>query len=255
MPVRERLSSRAFLFLLPHRPLLTLVGRACRCELKRAQTFNTPRRTARAHAARVRRPTVCILYWRLFDSTFNGVFVGDGDSIVFGQGTTTNYTNNLSLTRGPWKIYNLGISGETVQTMLARAPTAVDPLFQPGLRNVVAIEGGQNDFTAGRTPAQVFTDLQSYCTARRAVGWQCVVWTKLSSRDFDASGQNAALTALILGSPSSFDGTADYSGTQLGCNGCWSTSGLFQTDGTHPIALGITSIEAPVASTTVNALP
>jgi hypothetical protein len=138
--------------------------------------------------------------------------------------------------------------------MYANAPTTVDPHRQPGGRNVVIVWGGTNDIAVnGSTPAMVYAIMTSYIAARHAKGWQVVVPTMISREGFES--QKNAYNALILANTAGADGIADFTGTQLGCGGCWSTSGLFQGDGVHPNQTGITTVEAPVISAAVNALP
>lgn len=187
--------------------------------------------------------------------------LADGDSITVGQenggsSPPTPYTNYIGtyLTGPGWTVKNIGIGGETLATMLANAPTNVDPFIIPGTgTNVVVIWGGTNDFSEnGASVSSVYANLTSYIAARHAVGWKVVVPTMISRDNLDS--QKNAYNALIKANTAGADGIADFTGTTLGCDGCYSNTMWFQ-DGTHPTLLGITTIEAPIIGAAVNAIP
>jgi len=180
--------------------------------------------------------------------------VADGDSITFGQGATTPYTGLLSLNGGPWSIINDGISGELLATMVANAPTKIDPLYanREGA-NIVVIWGGTNDFDQSATAADVYYDYVTYCLARHAAGWKVIVATKLSAQGQEADKD--ALNPLILANSSGcFDAIADFTGTPLGVDGGYANTTWFQSDGVHPTQAGITTYEAPIISAAINSL-
>lgn len=151
-----------------------------------------------------------------------------------------------------WLFINLGVSGETLATMLANAPTAVDPLYTHGVKDLVVIWGGTNDLDDGSTVASVYANLTSYVAARHAVGWKVIVPTMLSRIGLDT--QKNAFNALILANSAGADGIADFTGTPLGCDGCYANTTWFQSDGVHPTALGVTTYESPVISKATNVL-
>jgi lysophospholipase L1-like esterase len=179
------------------------------------------------------------------------VLVADGDSITVGAGTPTPYSKQLTLTHS-YLIFNTAVTGETLTTMYANAPTVVDPLFGTR-RSVVVIWGGTNDLGDGTTAAVVYSTMQNYCAARQAKGWRCVIATMLSRVSLDARKND--LNNLIEANHSWADGLADFTGTALGCDGCYANSTYFQADGIHPVESAISSIEAPTISAAVNALP
>jgi lysophospholipase L1-like esterase len=180
------------------------------------------------------------------------VFVADGDSITEGFGAATPYTAHVSLT-GRWDVINVAIPGMTVATALVNAPTAVDPSFFPGVTNVDVAWLGTNDIANnGTTPDATYAMLTSYVAARHAKGWTVILPTMISREGFDT--QKNAYNALILANTAGADAIVDFTGTQLGCDGCWADS-LFQADGVHPNETGITTVEAPIIGTAVNAIP
>ncbi len=118
--------------------------------------------------------------------------VCDGDSLTFGyelsNPSTQSYPAQLGALLGSgWDWYNTGVSGEPIgpQTnnvgMIGSAPNSVDPLYRSSrAANVCIIWGGVNDLlgAAYATPvATVEASIQSYCAARRAIGWKVVVVT------------------------------------------------------------------------------
>lgn len=197
-----------------------------------------------------------LVIWCLIDTTvaWANQFVADGDSITAGKGAPPPYTSSLTLNhQADWIIFNLGVSGETLTTMIANAPQAVDTKFQAGNKNIVFIEGGQNDFIAGQTATQVYNSFVTYCSARRAVGWKCVPWTMISSQTVPTTFRNS-VNALLLADTTNFDGHVDLTGTVLGCDLCWQDTTWFQSDGVHPTQLGISTVEAPQVSAAANVI-
>jgi len=137
--------------------------------------------------------------------------------------------------------------------MLANAPANIDPLFNSSAAlNVVAIWGGINDLASSVTPATVYSDLQSYCSARHAVGWKCIVVTLPSNKFVDNT--RAQVNASLRANHSFADALVDFAGTPLDCTGCWSNTTWFQSDGIHPNEAGIQTYELPVFNAAVNGL-
>jgi hypothetical protein len=178
--------------------------------------------------------------------------VADGDSITAGFGVATPYTGLLALT-GVWDTVNLGVNSETLATMRANAPTNVDPRFRPlASANVVVIWGGTNDITEGQSPATVYANMVLYVSGRHAKGFKVIVPTMLSRQSWDT--QKNALNTLILANSADADGIVDFTGTVLGCDGCWANPANF-LDGTHPTQPSVTNIIAPKIGTAVNVIP
>lgn len=132
--------------------------------------------------------------------------------------------------------------------------------FQAGIPNVVGFWGGTNDFQqSGATVAAVYASLTSCVSQAHAAGAKALVATMLSrtgsnpiggeTLDADKNAYNALIFANVAGA----DGIVDFSGTPLGCDGCYANTTWF-TDGVHPTQLGITTYEAPIWSTAINGL-
>jgi lysophospholipase L1-like esterase len=110
--------------------------------------------------------------------------VFDGDSLTFGYGGMpyggfphgqdfpSQVVGSLP---AEGSYYNVGVGGETIATMLANAPTAVDPKLAAGRTNVCVLAGGSNDIFY--TDADPYANIVAYCQARRAAGWKMVVCT------------------------------------------------------------------------------
>jgi lysophospholipase L1-like esterase len=181
--------------------------------------------------------------------------VADGDSLTAGAGGETPYTDFLPIylrrSVPGWTITNLGIGGQTMTSMVANAAANVDPLFVAGEPNVVIVWGGSNDIAGGATATTVYNQYVTYCTARRAKGFKCIVATMIDRPSF--ATQKNALNALLLGDATHFDGVVNYTGTPLGCDGC-STNTTYFLDTIHPTQFSIATIEGPTAAAQTNTL-
>lgn len=109
----------------------------------------------------------------------------DGDSLTTGY-ACLNHSNFPGQTWGllgsDWKMYCVPVAGQTLNAMISDGVAEIDSKYNAGLaKNVVVCWAGLLDIDGGDTPAQALTDLNSYCTARRAAGWQVVVLTCLPS--------------------------------------------------------------------------
>ena len=112
-----------------------------------------------------------------------------GDSLTAGYNassglltaTGTTYPGVLARALGPaWRVTNIGTGGWPLGALIGEAPTRVDPLFDPTLKqNVLIIFGGTNDLGGGHKSAQTaFRDLITYCRARHvAHPWHILVVT------------------------------------------------------------------------------
>lgn len=145
--------------------------------------------------------------------------------------------------------------------MLTEFPTKTRAQFQAGIPNDVELWAGTNDFEqVGATVAAVYANITSYVSAVHAAGGKVIVGTMLSRTGSNPVGGETldadknALNALILANSAGADGEADFTGTLLGCDGCFANTTWF-TDGVHPTALGITTYEGPIWSAAINALP
>lgn len=144
--------------------------------------------------------------------------------------------------------------------MLTEFPTKTKYQFQGGIPNYVGLWAGTNDFQqAGATVATVYANLTFYVTAVHNAGGKVIVATMLSRTGSNPVGLETLDTdknnynALILANTAGADGIVDFTGTLLGCDGCYSNTTWF-TDGVHPTQAGITTYEVPLFSAAINAL-
>lgn len=187
-------------------------------------------------------------------------FVAVGDSITIGFNGKTPYTSLLTLNKSPFNVVNQGLGGETLATMLSEFSTKTVYQFIGGIPNYVGLWAGTNDFAnSGATVAGVYANLTSYVTAVHNAGGKVIVATMLSRTGTNPVGGETLDTdknnynALILANTAGADGIVDFTGTPLGCDGCYANTTWF-TDGVHPTQLGITTYEGPIWSTAINAL-
>ena len=122
---------------------------------------------------------------------------GENASVGLGTATGTTYPGVLAKTLGPaWRVTNIGTGGWPLGALIGEAPSKIDPLFDPHLKqNVLIVFGGTNDLGGGhKSAATAFGDLISYCRARHAAHpWRILVVTppvaaypRVYPADFDA---------------------------------------------------------------------
>jgi hypothetical protein len=177
----------------------------------------------------------------------------DGDSIIAANGNgstgTDPATSYLYLPTTPAYVANLGVpfkclgvpcaagGSGNIESMLTTGTSVVDTLFISGSKNIVVLFAGTNDiFTASRTPAQVYTDLTTYVTARHAVGWKVVVvpcLSRISSTAPVTDSNNAIYTSLIVANTAGADAVVVLP-IYLTAVGASQNTILFNTDQIHP---------------------
>jgi lysophospholipase L1-like esterase/regulation of enolase protein 1 (concanavalin A-like superfamily) len=161
------------------------------------------------------------------EQTITAQVICHGDSLTAGYNassglltaTGTTYPGVLARALGPkWRVTNIGTGGWPLGALIGEAPTKVDPLFDPTLKeNVLIVFGGTNDLGGGHKSAETaYGELISYCRARRAAHpWRILVVTppvaaypSVYPADFDA--QMVQYDALIRRNWHSFaDGIVD----------------------------------------------
>lgn len=115
----------------------------------------------------------------------NAVIVCDGNSVTYGFGSSDPATKSYpALLQGlaPFSyngatVYNFGVNSATTQDMIDDAATQIDPLYTPGVKNIlIALEVG-NDIYFNGDAAAAYTRYVSYCNARRAAGFKVIAVT------------------------------------------------------------------------------
>lgn len=176
-----------------------------------------------------------------------------GDSMTYGYASLTSYNTPLYFSY-PWqlnrlvenaKVINLGVSGQTTQTLTGTMTTTAVPLvdtttFQAG--NFVLVSSGTNDIQAGRTAAQAYADLATVCGAARSAGARVIIDTVLSRGTFSGGQESIrqSYNALVrAGWTAIADALVDLdANTVLGGVGTCTNTIYFDGDTTHLTALG-----------------
>ena len=120
---------------------------------------------------------------RIVAQTIN--FVAEGDSITLGSNASDiNSFSWFAQVRdglGPqWKMTNLGISGQTAGNMATNAASRASANYQSGMKNVMIVYAGINDFgLANSTAAQVATALATIHATWQAAGYSTIACTIL----------------------------------------------------------------------------
>lgn len=173
-------------------------------------------------------------------------FIADGDSLTQGTNASNPYTTALSL-NGTWNIGNIGIPGQTIQTMAGQVQNTVIPALAANAPNrVCVVWAGTNDVSTGTSAAQTLYYLQSYCNQVRAAGNKVIVCTMISRTGQDTNKNS--YNALIRANWHAFaDGLADLAANaNLGADGANTNSTYFGTDHIHLTATGYAIVTAIV---------
>ncbi len=179
--------------------------------------------------------------------------VSDGDSITAGFGGVKPYPGSITFS-SPWRVINVATFNQTLANDLANAPTAVDVWFRTGGKNLSVIWAGTNDISdSGTSPADTYALLVSYCNARKAKGFKCVVATMLSRVNNDA-GKNAYNALILANWPTFADGVVDFSGTPLGVDGGYANTTYFLNGGIHPNQFATDTIIDPAFQSVISGL-
>lgn len=146
----------------------------------------------------------------------------------------------------PVTSFNYGFSGKRLETMLTDAPSLVDNKYISGYKapQIVILWGGVNDFgDPARTPAQVYQDMKTYGTARKALGFKVIILSMLPSNyggfpiDYEVARQEVN-TSLRADFPTATAFTNIYTGGSyadvLVDNGNDSIIGIFNAPAINP---------------------
>jgi lysophospholipase L1-like esterase len=191
------------------------------------------------------------------------VFVTDGDSITEGFGSTLhqNYPRQVEpILNHPFRIYDVGIFGDTVVQQAANFPKAAAPLFNwsPNAQNVLSIFAGTNDINGGSTDVQTESALTAYVQQARAMapaGTKVICGTTLPRNTFSPQQETYRqnYNAFIRSGGPGCDAVADFAADPIMGNPSNVTNTAYFVDGTHPTSLGY-SLLAPILAKQANAL-
>jgi hypothetical protein len=204
----------------------------------------------------------------LAGANLNVVF--DGDSLISNTAAPADVDPPLSyiyLAKSPAYVTNAAVGAKclgigcpavnsgTVESMLATGTTVIDPLFVPGITNVLVFFGGGNDLDGGgRTPAQVYADLTTYVAARHAAGWKVVVATLVSRKATSSPAVDLKITlydSLVKANTAGADYVIVHPNWLIGLGASVNTT-MFNADQTHLTQFAQTSIMAPAYSAAIN---
>lgn len=150
----------------------------------------------------------------------NGKWGTVGDSLQSGFGGAVPWIVQASASWYPDRVavVNQGVAGQSVGpaatagTMTnATQLAAIDAIFNGALNyNIASIWGGANDIQAGRTAADIYTDLTTWFSGRHAVGFKtmCLCVVKMN-KPAPFLVTRAALNASILANAAGFDQVLD----------------------------------------------
>lgn len=97
----------------------------------------------------------------------------DGNSLTAGGWPATA---GSILGNGTVRVCNQGAVAFQTPTLASGAATFIDPWYSASrTRNIVTFQEGTNHIIAGASGATAYAAIESYCLARRAVGWKVVV--------------------------------------------------------------------------------
>lgn len=84
------------------------------------------------------------------------------------------------------------VSGSTTSQFISRAAAGIDAAAYSGFgtQQVCVVLGGVNDGRAGVSAATIWSNLQTYCTARRARGYKVLLCTEIDAQDASANANN-----------------------------------------------------------------
>jgi lysophospholipase L1-like esterase len=172
--------------------------------------------------------------------------VAHGDSLSMGYGLvagiqqTANYAAQArDLLGANWDIYDRGISGQTISDMIGNAATHVDILYQSSaLQNILLVQGGFNDAFQGASAATIQSRLQTYLTARQAVGWKIVIAplprSNFAGQPADYATTRATVNAWIAANTNFYDAYSDFTNdTRIGTTADTTNTNYFQADQIH----------------------
>jgi lysophospholipase L1-like esterase len=75
-----------------------------------------------------------------------------------------------------WSGIAVSETNETVQSMVTQYATEVQPYYNSGNnKNIFVVWGGTNDIAAGRTAAQIKSNLETLCNSAKAQGYKVVI--------------------------------------------------------------------------------
>lgn len=200
--------------------------------------------------------------------TFN--IVVHGNSLAIGYASASAYTMYNGITGATLAplasdYFNCSTSGIATATLLANAPSVIDPLYNTGIpaaRRVAILWEITNDLANNLyTDTVAYNNVKAWCQARKAVGWKVIVCTCLPRSNGGLTGNfetyrqsvNSQIRANAIGQGWA-DQIADMGGdATIGAAGASTNSTYYNADQIHLTSAGHT-IAATYITTALNAI-
>jgi hypothetical protein len=188
------------------------------------------------------------------------LMVFEGDSITAGISNDTpsvfGYTalNTYPGLTGYYYV-NVGVGGQTIDRAILDETYQVDTLYSVSRsRNIVVVLASINNSTAGDTPAQAYTKLQSLCQHYQGVGYTVIVSTLTTLTDGTQDAWRITLNGLITaGWATMASALVDYGSEPHMGSHTYASDTTYFLDGLHPTATGH-DLMARCVNTTVRGL-
>lgn len=104
------------------------------------------------------------------------VFDGNSHTVAWWSKMFRQLQYNHSGINDSTDYYNVGTSGITTTTMITRASTVTDVLYNNTYsKNILIYWECTNDILAGKTAQQTYNNAVTYCQARQAIGWKVII--------------------------------------------------------------------------------
>lgn len=188
--------------------------------------------------------------------TTNRIAVFEGDSITEGPSPLRAWSHRYGDNANPLVFGGVyAVSSSTIATMNARAAAldGVIPINKSGRKFILSILI-TNDLTT-RSAAQYIADLQAYCLARYAAGWDRIAVATITPRnDGTFNGKRATVNASIPTWVGTYcNAVIDFAGdATIGPDAAAADTNKY-SDGIHPTAATQTTMET-IARPVLNAL-
>ncbi len=182
--------------------------------------------------------------------------VAAGDSLVEGQGATLNRSLVRLLNYPTYLMRSAGKGSTTIQAMVTDA-AEIDQLVMAGKTNVLVVFAGTNDIAGGRTGAQAYGDLQTFCSGRRTAGFDLIVVCTMLPRagiETQRVAYNSAIAAGFAGNTLDCDAIADLGAdTNIGAAGANNNATYYDADTIHLNNTGY-AVAAPIVQAAIDSV-
>lgn len=134
--------------------------------------------------------------------------------------------------------YNVATAGKTTPQLITRATTNTDVLYNPAYsKNILVFWEITNDIGSTNASAiEVYNNVVTYCTARRAVGWKVIILPPMARAYSNNLAKiirtDSVITMLKTGWPSFADAYCDYPNSSY-----WISRSAYASDAAYMTAV------------------